>query len=96
LGAAILFLYRNVLAADVGFVHGVARAKRPRRLPVVLTHTEIRAILGELRGAPKLCALLLYGSGLRLGECLALRVTEALRLSAWGVQCSAITSALGE
>lgn len=74
--AALLFLYRHVLSADVGFVSGIERAKRPKRLPVALTRTEVRAVLHELRGVPRLCGLLMYGSGLRVGECVAMRIKD--------------------
>ncbi|HEU4996907.1 MAG TPA: integron integrase [Gemmatimonadaceae bacterium] len=74
--SSLLFLYRHVLVADVGFIHGVPRAKRPSRLPVVLTEAEVRAVLGELRGVARLCALLMYGSGLRVSECASLRVKD--------------------
>jgi integron integrase len=74
--AAIQFLYRDVLRRPIGFVTGVPRAKRRERLPVVLTRTEVRALIGELRGVTRLMALLLYGAGLRLNECLGLRVKD--------------------
>jgi integron integrase len=74
--AAILFLYRHVLSAEVGFVHGIVRAKRPTRLPVVLSQAEVRAVLRELRGRPRLCALLMYGAGLRVSEVVSLRVKD--------------------
>jgi integrase len=71
---ALLFLYRQVLDQPIGYVNGVVRAKRPRRLPVVLTRPEVRALLGSLDGPEWLMAMLLYGAGLRLMECLRLRV----------------------
>jgi integron integrase len=74
--AALLFLYRHVLSADVGFVHGIAHAKRPARLPVVLSENEVRSVLRQLRGVPRLCALLMYGAGLRVTECVTLRVKD--------------------
>lgn len=55
---------------------GVTRAKRGRRLPVVLSPDEVRTILLRMRGIPRLCAVLMYGSGLRLLECLSLRVKD--------------------
>jgi integron integrase len=73
---ALLFLYRQVLGQSVGFVGGVVRAKRSRRLPVVLSVQEVRAILSRMQGAPKLCAVLMYGSGLRILETLKLRVKD--------------------
>lgn len=73
---ALLFLYKEVLNKQIGFVDGVVRAKRPHRLPVVLTHQEVRSILGCLDGSGWLMAMLLYGAGLRLMECLRLRVKD--------------------
>lgn len=73
---ALLFVYREVLNKDVGYVNGVIRAKRPHRLPVVLTRQEVRSILGVLNGSDWLMAMLLYGAGLRLMECLRLRVKD--------------------
>jgi len=74
--SAILFLYREVLRQEMAWVDGVVRAKRPERLPVVLSREEARAVLGELNGTPRLMAALLYGSGLRLLECARLRVKD--------------------
>lgn len=74
--SALLFLYRHVLGQPVGYVAGVVRAKGRRRLPVVLSESEVRLVLAHLRGIPRLCATLLYGSGLRLTECLSLRVKD--------------------
>jgi integron integrase len=73
---ALLFLYKEVLNRQIGFVNGVVRAKRPHRLPVVLTRHEMRSILGCLAGSDWLMAMLLYGAGLRLMECLRLRVKD--------------------
>jgi integron integrase len=73
---ALLFLYREVLNKDIGYVNGVVRAKRPHRLPVVLTRQEVRSILGVLNSSDWLMAMLLYGAGLRLMECLRLRVKD--------------------
>jgi integron integrase len=74
--AAIQFLYRDVLRRPIGFVTGVPRAKRRGRLPVVLTRSEVRALIEQLRGGKRIMALLLYGAGLRLNECLSLRVKD--------------------
>ena len=74
--AALLFLHKEVLGQDIGWLKDVVRARRPRRLPVVLTRTEVKAILGYLHGTPRLMVLLLYGSGLRLMECVRLRVQD--------------------
>ena len=73
---ALLFLYRAVLQKPIGYVNGVVRAKRPSRLPVVLTRQEVRAIVGSLEGVEGVVAILLHGAGLRLKECLRLRVQE--------------------
>ena len=74
--AALLFLYREVLGCDPGWLEGIVRAKRPRRLPVVLTRPEVTALLGALHGVKWIMAMLLYGAGLRLRECLRLRVKD--------------------
>ena len=74
--SAILFLYKFVLEKDIGWVHGIARAKGPKRLPVVLSKREVRAVLGELDGTNRLVGTLLYGCGFRLLECLQLRVKD--------------------
>src|SRR3954454_11744215 len=67
---ALLFLYEKVLEVDPGRIAGAIRAVRPKRLPVVLTRAEVRAVLAQLTGPYRLMGLLLYGSGLRLIECL--------------------------
>ena len=74
--SALLFLYREVLELEVPWLDDVVRARRPVRLPVVLTRDEVRAVLRQLRGTPRLMAILLYGSGLRLLECARLRVKD--------------------
>ncbi|MBZ0101907.1 MAG: integron integrase [Thermoanaerobaculia bacterium] len=74
--AALLFLYRHVLAVDLGPLPEAARARRPKRLPVVLSREETRRLFAELDGLPRLVARLLYGSGLRLLEALRLRVQD--------------------
>jgi len=73
---ALLFLYRHVLGRDLGALGDTVRARTPERLPVVLSRDEVRAVLGELPGVVGLVGLLLYGSGLRLLECLELRVKD--------------------
>ncbi len=73
---ALLFLYRTIFGRDLGRIENVVRANRPRRLPVVFTKQEVQAILERLHGTTKLIACLLYGSGLRLQECLRLRVKD--------------------
>ncbi|MDP1698037.1 MAG: integron integrase [Xanthomonadaceae bacterium] len=74
--SALLFLYREVLGMELPWMENIRRAKRPERVPVVLSHNEARALLGELAGVNWLMASLLYGSGLRLLECLRLRVQD--------------------
>ena len=74
--AAVLFMFREVLHQDMGWIHLIIRAKKPRRLPVVMTREEVRAVLAEMSGVTRLMAALLYGSGLRLVECLELRVKD--------------------
>ena len=74
--AALLFLYVEVLRDPVPWIADVIRARRRERLPVVMTREEVRAVLGRMRGSPRLVALLLYGSGLRLMEALRLRVKD--------------------
>jgi integron integrase len=74
--AALLFLYQKVLEVEPGRIAGVVRAKRPVRLPVVLTPDEVGRVLHELRDPYRLIVQLLYGSGLRLLECLCLRVQD--------------------
>ncbi len=73
---ALLFLYRDVLNVGIGWLEGLVRAKRPARLPVVLSRAQVSAVLAGLSGVPRLVASLLYGSGLRLSECLELRVKD--------------------
>jgi len=73
---ALLFLYQQVLQKKIGLIEGVVRAKRPGRLPVVLTKEEVGRLLARLEGAPWLMAMLLYGAGLRLMECCRLRVKD--------------------
>ena len=74
--SALLFLYRHVLGREVGTLEGLIRARKPRPLPVVLTRKEVRAVIGELSGDYRLMAGLMYGAGLRLMECLRLRVED--------------------
>jgi integron integrase len=74
--AALLFLYKDVLRHDPGWLDDIARAKRLARLPTVLTRPEVEALLTALDGVNWIMAMLLYGSGLRLMECLQLRVKD--------------------
>src|SRR5581483_11550078 len=73
---ALVFVYRRVLGIDLPELEGLERARRPSHLPVVLSPAEVRAVLDELRPPLRLAGELLYGSGLRLNECLALRVED--------------------
>jgi len=74
--SALLFLYRHVIGREVGELTDLIRARKPKRLPVVLTRDEVKAVLGELDGDKRLMASLMYGAGLRLMECLRLRVLD--------------------
>lgn len=74
--SALLFLYREVLGIDLPWMENVVRAKRPRRLPTVLSREEVQALLAQLDGRPWLLVSLLYGTGMRLMECLRLRVKD--------------------
>jgi integron integrase len=74
--AAILFLYRHVLGREVGELEGLVRARRRRKLPVVLSADEVRQVLGHAQGVERLVMTLLYGSGLRVMEGLRLRVKD--------------------
>jgi integron integrase len=71
--SALVFLYADVLGADLDWLQGLVRAKRPERVPVVLTQDEVARLLAELRGTEWLMASLMYGAGLRLSECAELR-----------------------
>jgi integron integrase len=74
--SALLFLYKNVLKVEIGWLDQVERSKKPVRLPVVLTRDETHKVFAHLSGTPRLMAGLLYGSGLRLMECVRLRVKD--------------------
>ena len=74
--SALLFLYREVLGVHLPWLENVAKAKTPQRLPVVLTIGEVKSVLDRLEGTLWLMASLLYGSGLRLMECVRLRVKD--------------------
>lgn len=74
--SALLFLYREVLGIDLPWMEGVVRAKRPKRLPVVLSTSEVERMLASMDGRPWLLSSLLYGTGMRLMECLRLRVKD--------------------
>ena len=74
--SALLFLYREVLAVELPWLDNVTQAKMPQRLPVVLTASEVKSVLNRLEGTLWLMASLLYGGGLRLMECVRLRVKD--------------------
>ena len=73
---AIIFLYKQVIGREIGLLQGVVRAKRPERLPVVMTREEVDAVLSRLSGREWLLACLMYGAGLRVMESLRLRVKD--------------------
>jgi integron integrase len=73
---AIVFLYKDVLKVDLPWMDGIHRAKKPSRLPVVFTRTEVKRLLAQLDGTLWLMASLIYGSGMRLMECVRLRVKD--------------------
>jgi len=73
---ALVFLYRKVLEIEVGVFKELVRAKKPKRLPVVLTHDEAIEVLSHINGMNGVMANLLYGSGLRLMECVRLRIKD--------------------
>lgn len=74
--SALLFLYRVVLEIPLPWMENVVRAKRPKRVPTVLSQDEVRCLLAHMEGRPQLLASLLYGTGMRLMECLRLRVKD--------------------
>jgi len=73
---AIIFLYTQVLKQEVGTIENIVWAKKPKKLPVVFTRKKAQAVLNQLSGMNWLMGMLLYGSGLRLTECLQLRVKD--------------------
>lgn len=74
--SALLFLYREDMLSDLPIIEGGERAKHPHRIPVVLTGEEVKRVLSQIRGIHHLMASLLYGAGLRLMECMRLRVKD--------------------
>jgi integron integrase len=74
--SALLFLYRVVLGIELPWMESIVRAKRPRRVPTVLSRDEVQRLLASMDGRPWLVASLLYGTGMRLMECLRLRVKD--------------------
>ena len=73
---AILFLYKNILNKDIGWIDNIKKAARVKHLPVVLNKEEIKKIFSNLEGIILLISKLLYGSGMRLGECIKTRVKD--------------------
>jgi integron integrase len=74
--SALLFLYKEVLGAELPWLDGIESANRPARLPVVLTTAEVTAVLAPVSGTPGLILRLLYGTGMRIMECLRVRVKD--------------------
>jgi integron integrase len=74
--SAILFLYRVVLQKEITLPPDISSVSRPKRLPTVLSHQEAMSVINHMRGIPRLMTKILYGSGLRLTECLRLRVKD--------------------
>lgn len=74
--SAILFLYRHVLKHELNWLDDIVKAKKPKRLPLVFTKDEVKKVLIQLEGAKWIMACLLYGSGLRLMECIRLRTKD--------------------
>lgn len=74
--SAVLFLYREVLGVDLPWMNEIVRAKKPARVPTVLSQAEVGRLLAQLEGTPGLMARVLYGTGMRLMECVRLRVKD--------------------
>lgn len=74
--SAVLFLYRDVLEQELPWLGNVVRARNPHRLPVVLTRAEMAQVLARMNGTAWLIASMLYGAGLRISECLQLRIKD--------------------
>jgi integron integrase len=74
--SALLFLYQDVLKKRLPWIDDIVRASRPKKVPVVFTQEEARQVLSRMTGTPRLMAHLLYGSGLRVMECVRLRVKD--------------------
>jgi len=74
--SALLFLYRDVLEIDLPWLDNIVHAKKPQRLPTVLSEAEVKRLLACMEGMPGLVARLLYGTGMRLMEGLKLRVKD--------------------
>ncbi|MBU0560882.1 MAG: phage integrase N-terminal SAM-like domain-containing protein [Bacteroidetes bacterium] len=74
--SALLYLYKNIIKTEIGWLQDVIRARNSSRIPVVFTKAEVREIFRNIEGVPKIVCSLLYGSGLRLGEALSLRIKD--------------------
>lgn len=74
--AALLFLYKEARGIELAWLENIPRSRRPRRLPTVLTREEAQRVLAQMTGKHALMARLLYGTGMRLSECLRLRVKD--------------------
>lgn len=74
--SALLFLYHHVIGREIGDIGELIRARKPKRLPVVMTREEVKQVLDQLEGSKWLAAALMYGTGMRLMECLNLRVQD--------------------
>ena len=74
--AALLFLYKAVLSIDLPWLEEVVRARRPKRIPAVLERDEVQALFAQMKAEPALMARLMYGTGMRIGECVAVRVKD--------------------
>jgi integron integrase len=74
--SALIFLYKRVLKREIGELGEVIRARRPKHLPIVMTREEVRLVMDRMEGETWLLACLMYGAGLRLAECLRLRVQD--------------------
>jgi integrase len=74
--SALLFLYRDVLNVDLPWLDGITRAKKPQRLPTVLTRREVQRVLAQMDDTPALVCRLLYGTGMRLMEAVRLRIKD--------------------
>jgi len=85
---ALVFTYKVVLKQPLGDIIGAVRAKKPKKLPVVLTQEEVKRVLSELNGFHWLACCLMYGSGLRLMECVRLRVKDLDLFRSSGGHCA--------
>jgi site-specific recombinase XerD len=94
--SALLFLYQDVLKKRLPWIDDIVRASRPKKIPVVFTQEEARQVLSRITGTPRLMAHLLYGSGLRVMECVRLRVrmwTSAISKSHYAMRREVVIDA---